>query len=123
MKKVMFSLLSVVMLVAMMLPAIGPPVVQAGEWPSINMQINPSMGALIYIWDVTDGNWAIDKDTGLPVNGISKSPSNISVAGGHCYDVWVEKAGWIYTVTHLPPHHPPLSPAFPYPTPSRSLIS
>jgi hypothetical protein len=33
MKRVMFSLLSVLMLISMALPAVSPPPVQAAEWP------------------------------------------------------------------------------------------
>jgi len=59
----------------------------------INVQIDTGPTASIYIWDNTTGGWAIDQDTGLPVDGqnhvSSGSTHTISVAGGHYYCVWV----------------------------------
>ena len=66
---------------------------------TINVQIDSGSGASIFIWDDTTHWWAIDEDTGGPVDGEYKvTPNTITVAAGHYYYVWVEKEGYIYSV-------------------------
>lgn len=70
---------------------------------NINIQVDPAMGASIYIWDDTDDDWAIDEDTENPINGENHTtPDNITVAAGHCYYVWVEKDGYTFSVNNYP---------------------
>ncbi|MGB5925687.1 MAG: cadherin domain-containing protein [Dehalococcoidia bacterium] len=55
---------------------------------TIGVTVDQGPTAPIYI--STDGGWAIDEDTGLPVNGQNHVASaQITVAGGHSYCVWV----------------------------------
>jgi hypothetical protein len=69
----------------------------------IGIQIDTSMGASVYIWDDTDGKWAIDEDTQNPVDGTHHTtPGSITVAAGHFYYIWVEKAGSIFIVKLYP---------------------
>ena len=104
MKKIAFSLLSIIMLVAMTLPIASPAVgAVSPKYPVLNIQVDPSMNASIYIWDTTEGTWAIDQDTGLPIDGTNhQSPAQISVAKNHCYRVWVEREGSLFKVKKLP---------------------
>jgi hypothetical protein len=70
---------------------------------TINVQIDTGATASIFIWDDTTDGWAIDEDTGDPVNGKHHETSyTISVAGGHYYYVWVEATGEIYHVKGWP---------------------
>jgi len=56
----------------------------------INVQIDTGAHAPICIQDTTTGGWAIDEDTGLPVDGTNhETPDTIKVAGNHSYCVWV----------------------------------
>jgi VCBS repeat-containing protein len=69
----------------------------------INVQIDTGPTASIYIRDNTTGEWAIDEDTGKPVDGSNHETSDtIKVAGGHSYCVWVGAANVTYDVNHCP---------------------
>ena len=69
----------------------------------INAQIDTGPTAAIYMWDDTVDSWAIDEDTGKPVDGTNHVTSDIiTVAGGHYYHVWVEAADVIYYVKNWP---------------------
>ncbi|MGB5924602.1 MAG: PKD domain-containing protein, partial [Dehalococcoidia bacterium] len=107
MKRRIFSLITVVMLIVMTLPATSPPPVQAGQWPVIGVTVDTSMGASLYILDRTEdptGNtYAIDQDTGLPIDGLNHlTPAQISVAKNHCYTVWVERTDSLFKVKNKP---------------------
>ena len=71
----------------------------------INVQKDKGPEAPIYIADNTTGGWAIDEDTGLPVNGenhVTSKVTPIQVAGGHSYCVWVGAANVTYNVKGYP---------------------
>ena len=69
----------------------------------IDVSLVEGPGAEIFIWDDTLGEWAIDKDTGKPVNGDNHTtPAIITVAGGRDYYVWVEHAEYTYGVWSKP---------------------
>ena len=71
----------------------------------IDVTIDEGQGALIYIWDDTLGEWAIDKDTEKPVNGTyHETPDTITVAGGRYYYVWVDLPNEEYLVWSYPEH-------------------
>ena len=71
----------------------------------IYVTIDEGQGALIYIWDDTLGEWAIDKDTEKPVNGTyHETPDTITVAGGRYYYVWVDLPNEEYLVWSYPEH-------------------
>ncbi len=65
-------------------------------------------GAVIFIWDDTLGEWAIDKDTEKPVDGTNHETGGeqdpIKVAGGRDYCVWVDLPNEAYLVTSYPDH-------------------
>jgi len=70
---------------------------------SLNVTIAQGPGAVIFIWDDTVGEWAIDKDTEKPVNGTNhETPATITVAGGRYYYVWVDLPNEAYLVTSYP---------------------
>lgn len=70
---------------------------------SINVQIDTGPTAFIYIADNTTGGWAIDEDTGNPVDGTHHVTSDtINVAGGHYYYVWVGSEN----TTYFPKNYP-----------------
>ncbi len=64
--------------------------------------------AVIFIWDDTLGEWAIDKDTGKPVDGTNHETGGeeepITVAGGRHYYVWVDSGDYAYLVWSWPEH-------------------
>jgi len=69
----------------------------------INIQIDTGPTASIYIRDNTTGEWAIDEDTGNPVDGTNHVTSaGIYVAGGHDYCVWVGAANVTYYAKNYP---------------------
>jgi len=69
----------------------------------INAQIDTGPTAAIYIWDDTADSWAVDENTGKPVDGTNHVTSDtITVAGGHYYYVWVQAAGVAYYVKNCP---------------------
>jgi uncharacterized repeat protein (TIGR01451 family) len=69
----------------------------------INAQIDTGPTAAIYIWDDTADSWAIDENTGKPVDGTNHVTSDtITVAGGHYYYVWVEAVDVIHYVKNCP---------------------
>jgi VCBS repeat-containing protein len=69
----------------------------------INVQIDTGPTASIFIWDNTTNQWAIDEDTGEPVDGTNHVTSaTISVIAGHYYYVWVEAPGSTYHVKNYP---------------------
>ncbi len=63
-------------------------------------------GAVIFIWDETLGEWAIDKDTGYPVDGEHHETGGeqgpITVAGGRDYCVWVDNGDYAHLVWDYP---------------------
>ena len=68
----------------------------------IGITIDTGTGVSIFIWDNTDGTWAIDEDTEKPVDGSNHEASaGINVAGGHSYCVWVG-GNATYDVGHCP---------------------
>jgi VCBS repeat-containing protein len=70
---------------------------------TINVQIDKGPMASIFIWDDTTDEWAIDVDTGEPVDGANHVTSDtVTVAAGHYYCVWVESTGEIYRVKNYP---------------------
>ena len=70
---------------------------------TINIQIDTSMGAFVYIWDNTEDDWAIDEDTQIPVNGDNHTtPAHIAVAAGHHYTVWVYNGETYFMVKNCP---------------------
>jgi prepilin-type processing-associated H-X9-DG protein len=71
----------------------------------INVTIIEGPGAVIFIWDDTLGEWAIDKDTEKPANGTNhETPDTITVAGGRYYYVWVDLPNEGYLVWSYPEH-------------------
>ena len=71
----------------------------------IDVSIVEGPGAVIFIWDDTLGEWAIDKDTEQPVNGDNhETPDTITVAGGRHYYVWVDLPSEGYLVWSCPEH-------------------
>jgi hypothetical protein len=60
-------------------------------------------GAVIFIWDETLGEWAIDKDTKDPVDGTNhETEATITVAGGRDYCVWVDNGDYAHLVWNYP---------------------
>jgi hypothetical protein len=58
---------------------------------SARINVTAVPGALIYIWDDTLGEWAIDKDNKWLVDGNNhETEDTITVAGGRYYYVWVD---------------------------------
>jgi hypothetical protein len=69
----------------------------------INVQIDTGPTASIYIRDNATGGWAIDEDTGDPVDGTNHVTSDtIKVTGGHSYCVWVWAANATYDAKSYP---------------------
>jgi VCBS repeat-containing protein len=69
----------------------------------INAQIDTGPTAAIFIWDDTADSWAIDENTGKPVDGTNHVTSDtITVPGGHYYYVWVQATGVTYYVKNCP---------------------
>jgi hypothetical protein len=72
---------------------------------SINVTIVEGPPASIFIWDATKAGWAIDEDTGNPVNGENHvTPGTITVAGQRNYYVWVDVFNEAYLVWSYPEH-------------------
>ena len=73
---------------------------------TIGVTIDTGPTASIFIWDNTNGTWATDEDTGLPVDGtnhVTSGPTHsISVAGGQNYCVWVGAPNVTYDVKNSP---------------------
>jgi hypothetical protein len=66
---------------------------------SASIRVTAFPGALIYIWDDTLGEWAIDKETEKPVDGTNhETEDTITVAGGRYYYVWVDSPYCMYYV-------------------------
>jgi hypothetical protein len=60
-------------------------------------------GAVIFIWDETLGEWAIDKNTKDPVDGTNhETEATITVAGGRDYCVWVDNGDYAHLVWNYP---------------------
>jgi uncharacterized repeat protein (TIGR01451 family) len=79
--------------------------ITATETASISVQVDTEWQASVFIWDGTNNDWAIDENTGQPVDGSNHTATNttsciIAVAGGHYYCVWVEEYQY-YTYYHL----------------------
>ena len=71
----------------------------------INVSIVEGPSAVIFIWDGTLGQWAIDKDTEWLVDGTHhETPATITVAGGRDYCVWVDHPEYTYGVWSCPEH-------------------
>jgi hypothetical protein len=71
----------------------------------IDVSIVEGPGAVIFIWDDTLGEWAIDKDTEKLVDGTNhETPATITVAGGRYYYVWVDAFNESYLVWSCPEH-------------------
>jgi len=71
----------------------------------IEVKVAVGQSAVIFIWDDTLGEWAIDKDTKKPVNGTNhETPATITVAGGRYYYVWVDLPNEAYLVWSWPEH-------------------
>ena len=69
----------------------------------IEVIVDTPIEASLYIWDETEGQYAVDEDTQSPVDGTSRTLScSVTVASGHCYTVWVLKDGYTFTVRHDP---------------------
>jgi len=69
----------------------------------INVTIVEGPGAVIFIWDDTLGDWAIDKDTEKLVDGTNhETEDTITVAGGRDYCVWVDNGDYAYLVYDYP---------------------
>jgi len=69
----------------------------------INVTIVDGPGAVIFIWDDTLGQWAVDKDTEKPVDGTNhETEDTITVAGGRDYYVWVDNGDYAYLVWSYP---------------------
>jgi hypothetical protein len=67
------------------------------------VEIGHGPSASIFIWDDTTDSWAIDEDTGNPVDGTNhETDATITVAGGHYYYVWLETANGIYHAKYYP---------------------
>jgi len=114
MKRIIFSLFSILVLVMMVLPVtaqavtVTSPAMTEDKLPppssscSINITTNPGTGALVYLYDFTRGNGTYsDTDPGWISNGDHTESLNIGVTCGHYYQVWVTKPGWVYTVQSL----------------------
>jgi hypothetical protein len=70
---------------------------------AINVAIVEGPGAVIFIWDDTLGDWAIDKDSEKPVDGTNhETEDTITVAGGRDYRVWVDNGDYAYVVYDYP---------------------
>jgi hypothetical protein len=70
---------------------------------AINVAIVEGPGAVIFIWDDTLGDWAIDKDSEKPVDGTNHGTEDtITVAGGRDYRVWVDNGDYAYVVYDYP---------------------
>jgi len=74
----------------------------------IDVTIVEGPEAVIFIWDDTLGEWAIDKDTEKPVDGTNHETGGeqdpITVAGGRDYYVWVDVFNESYLVWSCPEH-------------------
>jgi hypothetical protein len=72
----------------------------------IGITIVEGPGASIFIYDYTLGQYAIDKDTGYPVDGEHHETGGeqgpITVAGGRDYYVWVDNGEDTYLVYNCP---------------------
>jgi hypothetical protein len=72
----------------------------------IDVTIDEGPEALIFIYDYTLGEYAIDKDTGDPVDGEHHETGGeqgpITVAGGRDYYVWVDNGDYFYQVSSCP---------------------
>ena len=91
MKKIAFSLLSIVILIAMALP-VASVAVLAQSGCAINIQIDPSNGAAIYIFNEDTSTFAVNG------NGTILTPNAVDVDCNHNYTVWVEKDDHTYRV-------------------------
>jgi hypothetical protein len=70
---------------------------------NVIVEIGHGPTASIFIWDDTTDSWAIDEDTGNPVDGTNhETDATITVAGGHYYYVWLETANGIYHAKYYP---------------------
>jgi hypothetical protein len=70
---------------------------------SARIHVTAEPGALIYIWDDTLGEYAMDKDNKYRVNGENhETEDTITVAGGRDYYVWVDLPYCMYYVQSYP---------------------
>lgn len=70
---------------------------------SARINVTAQPGAVIFIWDDTLGDWAMDKDTEEPVDGTNhETEDTITVAGGRDYCVWVDNGDYAYLVCSYP---------------------
>ena len=70
---------------------------------SARINVTAEPGALIFIWDDTLGEYAMDKDTKQRVNGTNhETEDTITVAGGRDYYVWVDLPYCVYYVQTYP---------------------
>jgi len=77
--------------------------VTVGTSAQIEVKVDVGQSALIFIWDNTLDEWAIDKDTKEPVDGDNhETDATITVAGEHNYCVWVGVFNEEYWVTSYP---------------------
>jgi hypothetical protein len=69
----------------------------------IEVKVVVGWSAVIFIWDNTVDEWAMDKDTEKPVDGTNhETDATITVAGGRDYCVWVDVFNEEYWVTDCP---------------------
>jgi hypothetical protein len=74
---------------------------------NVIVEIGHGPSASVFIWDDTTDSWAIDEDTGNPVDGTNhETDATITVAGGHYYYVWLETANGIYHASYHPDDWP-----------------
>ena len=71
---------------------------------SARINVTAEPGALIYIWDDTLDEYAMDKDLKKPVDGNNdhETEDTITVAGGRDYYVWVDLPYCMYYVQSYP---------------------
>jgi len=93
MKSRIFSLVIVVALIVMTLPAASLSPVQAASC-KINVTTDPSNGGYVYIYDDTAGVWIED--------GSNAESLSVDVECCHNYTVWVIKGGHTYKVKNYP---------------------
>ncbi len=68
----------------------------------IKVTTDPGNGATVYVVDLgKDGNFDTTDDDWI-CKGSETTPAKISVSGGTCVAVWVEKGGYTYKPTHYP---------------------
>ena len=96
MKRIVISLVTIIVLTLMMLPVTSQPA-SAKKDPScsINITSDPSVGATVFIRVTSPGS------PYMLVNGDDVDSYNHAVPCGVCYEVWVTKPNVQYTVKNL----------------------